>query len=368
MVYCDLHHTLHMRTALFLGAGASAFAGLPTTVELMDSVRKRVRNEKGGRGMSQTIERIIHNDDYTDVEKLYDGIDGMLRLPNDTPNTKPIFDVLCDSDGMFQQTLDELRHTQSIINDVLFESFVIKSIVDNQIVQMYDMVRSIVNARGAGEFLVFTTNYDNVLERYCHKKNLSIVNGFVEGGRGIFIWADRWSTGATNYMRMLKLHGSTFWHEDVDGKIVESGVSAPRGGKKDMIIAPTEGSKDYGDEPFHSLFERFKKEIDGVDVLLVIGSSFRDTEINKIIKRRLDEGMILISVSPSAPEDIMRISDAEHQPVVDWNNSQFAVLDSKIALCDKKFGPDTIKDVSSTLNAVFMYFLDIKAKKSRIVS
>ncbi len=341
-----------MKTALFLGAGASAFAGLPTTVELMDSVRTRVSNEKGGRGMSQITKTIIDKGDYSDVEKLYDGIDRVLRLSNDTPNIKPIFNVLHGSDNTFKQTLDELRHTQSIISDVLFESFVIKSIVDNQIVWMYDMVRAIVNDSSADEFLVFTTNYDNVLERYCYKKNLSVVNGFVEGGRGIFIWADRWSIDATNYMRLLKLHGSIFWHEDVDGQIVEAGVPAPRGGKKDIVIAPTEGSKNYGDEPFHSLFERFKKEVDRVDVLLVIGFSYRDAEIVGIIKNRLKKGMALISVSPEAATDITRISNAEIK-TTDFNGQTIKTAGEGIVLVEQWFEPNNIDVVRASLKAAY---------------
>ena len=74
--------------------------------------------------------------------------------------------------------------------------------------------------------------------------------------------------------------------------------------------------------------------------------------------------MLLISVSPSASSDIKRISAAKHKPV-DWDNSRFVVLDSKIALYDKKFGPDTVEDICSTLGAISLYLLTLKAEKNR---
>ena len=341
-----------MRTALFLGAGASAFVGLPTTKELMNKVRTRVKNEKDGRELSQITKLIISDGYYLDVEKLYNGIDRMLSLRHDVPNLVPIFNVLHGSDPTFKQTLDELGHTRSIIRNVLLDSFSIKSNAHNQIVQMYDMVRSVMNDGGTGEFLVFTTNYDTVLEKYCDMKRLDVANGFKPKGRGAFVWADKWSADTANYMHLIKLHGSIFWHRDADGNIVESGVVASRDADHDIMIAPTEGKKDYSKEPFSSLVNHFEKEIGDVDVLLVIGFSYRDDDIVDIIKDRIKDGMALISVSleDEAETDIARVSEDKIE-TVDINGHTLKTIGGRIMLVEQEFGPSNINRVRASLEA-----------------
>ena len=341
-----------MKTALFLGAGASVFVGLPTTVELMNGVRKRVKNtEKDAYNLDNITKTIINNDHYKDVEQLYDGIDQMLRLRDDVSNIRPVF-LTVEANSQLKSTIDALRRVRLVIRDVLLESFTIKSNTYNTIRQMYDAVRSVMGDGGAGEFLVFTTNYDTVLEKYCDMRSLDVVNGFKHEGRGVFVWSGKWSTDAADYMHLVKLHGSIFWHKDADGKIVETGTVAQRGYKQDVMIAPTEGKKDYGEEPFHSLVNHFRKEIKKVDVLLVIGFSYRDKEIVKIIKNGLDNGLALISVSRNAGTNIARVSDGKIE-TVDINGQTLKTAGKGIVLVEQEFVPGNIGVVRASLEAAY---------------
>ncbi len=354
MVYYGLHHMPHMRTALFLGAGASAFVDLPTTTELMDEVRARVKNTgKDAYNLDSITETIINHDHYKDVEKLYDGIERMLHLRDDVSNIRPVFLVM-NANGLLTNTINALRRVHLVIRDVLLESFIIKSDSRNSIRQMYDMVWSVIGDGGMGEFLVFTTNYDRVMEEYCDKKDLVVVNGFRQEGRGVFVWRDEWSTDADNYMHLIKLHGSIFWHENVDGDIVEGTMVAARDNKKDVMVAPTEGAKDYGREPFSTLWKRFEEKIEKVDVLLVIGFSYRDKEMVKIIKDRMEDGMALISVSLEPAADIKRVFDANIETVeVDGQTLQTA--GNGIVLVKQRFEPDNIGAVRASLSAAFKF-------------
>lgn len=357
-----------MKTALFLGAGASAFANQPTTKGLLKSVQERVGAQQGGAGHDY-IMRVIKDGTYSDIEKLYDGIEQAIRTAKN-PNCGPIIAGIRDHDTALthQEIIDKLTELLSTIRNILLESLVIRSDYHESIKHMYDKTRSAIKIKGSAELQVFTTNYDLVMEEYANKAGYEIVNGFKPYGYMSSIWSDVWDPHKERSMHLIKLHGSINWYSDADGNIVETGSVTQRETDNDIMIAPTEGAKNYGRRPFPTLLKRFEESMKKVDMLLVIGFSYRDDEITEIIKRRLDEGMLLISVSPSTSKDIAaRISDAEPQPV-DWNNSQFSVLDSKIALCDKKFGPNTIEDVRSTLDAVYMYFLDIKARESRTVS
>ena len=341
-----------MKTALFLGAGASAFVGLPTTVELMNGVRTRVKNtEKDAHNLDNITKTIINDDHYKDVEQLYDGIDRMLRLRDDVSNIRPVFSAV-EANGQLRSTIDALRRVRLVIRDVLLESFRIKSDTHGQIVHMYDTVRSVMGDGGTGEFLVFTTNYDTVLEKYCDMKDLDIVNGFSEGGRGVFVWSGKWSTDAADYMHLVKLHGSIFWHEDADGKIVETGTVAQRDYKQDVMIAPTEGEKDYEREPFHALWEHFRKKIGKVDVLLVIGFSYRDREIVSMIKDRLKDGMVLISVSRNAGTDIAHVSDGKIETVY-IDRQTLKTAGKGIVLVEQEFTPGNIGVVRASLEAAY---------------
>lgn len=346
-----------MKTALFLGAGASVFAGLPTTIGLMDGVRTRVKNTgKDAYNLDNITKTIINQDHYKDVEKLYDGIDRMLRLRDEVSNIRPVFTVV-EANSALKNTIDALRRVRLVIRDVLLESFAIKSNTHNTIRQMYDMVRSVIGDGGTGEFLVFTTNYDSVLEKYCDKKDLDMVNGFRQEGRGVFVWRDEWSTDAADYMHLVKLHGSIFWHEDADGEIVETGTVAQRDYKHDVMIAPTEGAKEYGRKPFPALWEHFEKKIEKVDVLLVIGFSYRDDEIVGMIKDRLKEGMVLISVSPSTVADVSRAFTTKIE-TVEIDGLTLKIAGGGIVLVEQKFEPSNIDVVRSSLAAAYKLIQD----------
>ena len=343
-----------MKTALFLGAGASAFVDLPTTKKLMGRVRKRADGVRvDGRSLSNITKLIVTNNDYTDVEKLYDGIDRMSRIRHDIPNLGPIFGVLHGSDSIFKRTLDELGDVRSVIRDVLLESFSIKSDAHNPIVQMHDMVRSVINDGGTDELLVFTTNYDTVIETYAHMVGLEIVNGFTDGGHLSMVWADNWNHSTDKpSLYLVKLHGSINWYEDADGNIVEAAGIPQRDADHDIMIAPTEGSKDYGRKPFPALMQRFKESLRDVDVLLAIGFSYRDEEIVNIIKDRLDDGMALISFSPDAAADIHRVSDADVVTIL-TDSPVIKTAGAGIALIDREFGPETINDVRPLLEVAY---------------
>ena len=356
-----------MKTALFLGAGASAFADQPTTKELLKRVQEQVGAQQEGAGHDY-IMRVIKDGTYSDIEKLYDGIEQAIRTA-ENPNCGPIIAGIRDHDTALthQEIIGELTALLSTIRNILLESFVIRSGHHGSIKQMYDKTRSAIEIKGSTELQVFTTNYDLVMEEYASKAGYEIVNGFKPYGYMRSIWDDAWDPHKERSMRLIKLHGSINWYSDADGNIVETGSVTRQEEDNDIMIEPTEGTKNYGRRPFPTLLQRFEESMKKVDMLLVIGFSYRDAEITEIIKRRLDEGMMLISVSPSASKDIVEICGAEPQ-TVDWNNFQFPVLDSKIALCDKKFEPNTIENVRSTLNAVYMYFLNIKARENRTVS
>lgn len=296
--------------ALFLGAGASRFINMPTTNELMKEIKEWVRGREGEPYRDQNVQNlvvsIVEDETYTDIEKLYDAIEDVIRL-TEHPNCKPIVDkiVLPAGGGIsLENSVPELKEMLAHIRDIVLEKFVINSReYDEKIKQMFDKLQHILVESGMKDFKIFTTNYDMVIDEYRDIYDFELVDGFKEDGRHRSVWTGSWEPQSTKTLLYLtKLHGSVNWYRDSTNRIIQFGGKAEA--DKSILIAPTEGRKDYTVDPFSTLLKHFEEELENVKTLVVIGFSFRDDDINEIIRRRVIQGMQLIVLSPSATDDI----------------------------------------------------------------
>ena len=351
---------------MFLGAGASAFALQPTTTGLLKLLRSRVQQRKNDPNRNDIlqahVEHIVNSKMYNDVESLYDGIQTMIDT-HDNRNCGPITERIQHHDNEDQYTLtheqvsNELKELQFTIRETLLDSFKIKPKIPELIVEMYDAIRYVMENNEIGEFWVFTTNYDLVMEAYAKKKNLEVVNGFGPPDDMIKEWTGTWKPNTDKPpLYLAKLHGSIRWYRDV-GVITEAGVTARRNVEDDIMIAPTEGAKRYDGEPFSTLMDCFRNVVQDTNILLVIGFSYRDEEIVRIIKNRLAEGMTLISISEGATDDIHRVAgkDVEIREI-NASTGLNVVVDSRIILCKQSLASDTIADVTTALEDAYELF------------
>lgn len=336
------------------------FASHPTTVELISYVRGRVEKRSSephrNKQHQNYIMGIVNNDQiYKDVEKLYDGIEQIINT-NTNRNCRPINNgTRYGPAGIpHKEVVDEFTQLRSTIHAILRESFTITEDNIPKIKQVYDGVWSVMENNGTDKFQVFTTNYDGLIEEYCNGTSRDLVNGFKPYRHRTGVWSNAWDhDGNKPALYLTKLHGSIFWHKDADGKIVETGSVQPGGADDDIIIAPTEGTKNYDDEPFLALMNHFREALEEIDVLVVVGFSYRDEKIVDAIKRRLKDGMTLISISPTAKRDIeQRVSDDESKPVK-VDSLELALTGSGIVSYDIQFLPQTIKDVKAVLEAAY---------------
>ena len=347
-----VHHV--MKTALFLGAGASAFIQYPTARGLMELLRNRVQNGEAG-GMGEIINHIIEG--YDDIEKLYDGIDRLLNMRHDAdhdiPNIGPIIHTLYDKNSSFKATLDELKGLKSVINDILLESFKFNTSNIESVVRMYDMIRKSIKGDESDGLQIFTTNYDTVIEEYAREIGFESVNGFQYRESKDNVWVGRWDTRTHRKpLYLTKLHGSVDWYEKNE-KIWEADDVRQRPAGSSVMIAPTEGPKDYSRKPFPELQRHFEDEIAKVDVLLVIGFSYRDEYVVDVIKKNLDRGMNLISVSPTSMQDIKLVDTEVPKPILTFTGSSFSAIDYRIVLINEKL--ETSDHMYTSLYDAFYY-------------
>lgn len=345
-----------MKLTLFLGAGASAFISHPTTVELLDRVQKRVDLNMPTEQKKFT-ENLFLASDLEDVEKLYDSIDNIINLKDHITNTitDKIYYDAPNGPIRYEIIVYELEKLKSTIREILLSAFKISTENLGKIPIMYNRVLSAMYAQ-TDDIRVITTNYDKVIERYCERhQNLELVDGFNPtpnaDGR---VWNGTWEPKTNKRcLYLTKLHGSITWQKD-NNTIIDQKTPGIRDIDDDIMIFPTLGPKNYSEFPFPELMNNFEKTLNDTDVLIVIGFSYRDPQINELIIRRLADGMKLVSISPT-PEDMNRMLATKGEPddiiIEDFAFKHFKHLGAHAFAYGQKFDINTIDEICIAINA-----------------
>ena len=319
-----------MKTALLLGAGASVFVEMPTTKILVREVLDRVLHREKWESPEAKLlaENIVKSHKDKDVEKLYDAIHSMIdtekqhqivveyktelggeKLPREirAPELSHLTKTTVkDETSDIDETIKTLESLETIIRNTLLYSLVVRPEYFDAVVFTYNELFKSVSRN------IVTTNYDNVLETYCEQAKLDLVNGFKRSHLGDRrTWDNVWE-GEENSLHLTKLHGSITWQKESDDVVLEIGRPGLRDTDMDVMIAPTLDEKDYGDGIFPQLMSRFKTVLGETELLIVIGFSFRDSGINRILRsclKRTDENrnpMKLLYVDPE-PEGLLEL-------------------------------------------------------------
>ncbi len=359
-----------MRVALFLGAGASVCAGMPTTKEFLKAYWSHIIDAqlKAGGGdcdIRKCIRDIIVECKNNDIEKLYDGVDRAIDF-YESQNCLPIAEQLVKDNMDCATIADALKSLRSDIQKCLRRAYSSGGYVRGKLWNLplnnayvdegvWNAIWDVIKGAGADKFEVFTTNYDWVMELYAEDHiGLILVNGFTQHRRGDNFWTGEWNDPGEPALYLTKLHGSLSWYRDRENRIVEPDIPEESDAYHDIMIFPTEGPKDYAGEPFTRLMERFRDEMKEVDTLIVIGFSYRDEEIVDVIKKELDRGMVLISLSPDAVADIRRVTEDTPESV-EISGQTLLVIGRKVVLVERKLMSETISETCAALAAAFKF-------------
>jgi len=129
--------------------------------------------------------------------------------------------------------------------------------------------------------VVFTTNYDPAVEKFCASQNLRITDGFVNDEQAQeYIWDrsafDDFSGSPEKSLVLFKLHGSASWHSE-NGRIIKGPptyIVADPDYQNVMIYPATRKVAIF--EPFFTAYDYLERCLDNAESCLVIGYSFRD--------------------------------------------------------------------------------------------
>lgn len=154
---------------------------------------------------------------------------------------------------------------------------------------------------------IFSTNYDLFIEKSIDKLSKENRLIFNDGANGYF----KRYLDSSNYNRvvsykglndnyineipsinLIKPHGSVNWKNDNDNIIVKNEVTSDP-----VIVMPTghEGQTTFLNNHFHEMLRIFQLELDkSQSVLFIIGFSFQDKHIAKMVKRALQNPELLV--------------------------------------------------------------------------
>lgn len=324
---------------LFLGAGASVDAGLLTTQQITNHLKNFSRYSI--RPTAKLIEKLFRvlqeelayslgvNIDYIDFETilgvLIDGSEG-----RNIYSKKHLLATLIES-GLGDLDLD--RIIQAI---TLYIQGLCLRTID---VEYLDVL---LNAVWDNEGTIATLNYDNCIERRHSELNRPFNTGFKNHGK---IWKWEGFNSGENGTELLKLHGSVGWLRqalDIEDTYSISHymifhsdpimiplystakweTSERKAGVRILMNIGIAKEQLYITPPFDELFSRLRRNLHNSDIVFIVGYSFRDPAINRMLIEAIKVHRVPIIVINPSVEELLKTN-----PVVKALNN-FGVLTS----------------------------------------
>ena len=279
-----------MKSALFLGAGTSVIAGLPTTAMLMDDLKIKHQHNP--------IFSFLADYRKFDVERLDAEIETFLNYKDTTILNHEI--RMRDKKWTLYDFKEHLKQLRVDIRDLLFEKL---SPSRDKIALFQQALEPILKLPIDIQY-VFTTNYDILVEEACSNMGIGVIDGFHKRESDLrAVWSNYWKP-RQEAIQLLKLHGSVnWWREQQTGNVFKESTVSIHTSDLDVLERPTLIRKSYDDPVLCQLFDRFKQTLQDIDFVIAIGTSFRDKIIVKQLRRSLRKNAMLFAISPDAAKD-----------------------------------------------------------------
>ena len=295
---------------LFIGAGASAPIGFPTTKQFMKEIGlEPVDVAKLGKVTEHTavLQKIYAS--LPPKNKDLEGILDYLRIIND-PTSIIGINILKEQINVIsgitpeiikavgttiKKFLDVTKILEEDIKKQLFKFYIFQTTKHKAITQK--IYRPIIDlflveqifGKEINELPVFTTNYDLVIEnlmRMSFMRNYEFIDGFrtEHGSRALVFSIDEYEkTIQRPTIKLFKLHGSlNWWNRNEDNRIIQfpdltSYIDDPNY-EGPVMIYPA-GYGPYPRDEFHIMHDYLERYLTNAEVCVVIGFSFRDIGI-----------------------------------------------------------------------------------------
>jgi hypothetical protein len=345
-----------LKCVFFLGAGASVPFGIPTMTEMVANFE--VKTNEPNYGLGYVVQEIKNRlKDYRSFD-----IEALITVLQDIINYDTVAETIFDRPSLYFYTPTEYRtfvsSVRSLGNRYQNEAKQMLADVKNFVIEScsfkdspfeiytelfsrghekygWDYGQKIRLGRTKGiENIIFTTNYDLVLEAYCSHLGLTYENGEKHGGI-LSLRSDNvelYSVGM-NLHQICKLHGSINWYTDEHGTMrwssepVKTGKTTSLGHKveKELLIYPAFTKYTFR-EPFYTMFHQLRYYLVTCNRCYIVGYSFRDEDILGLFHDAMmvNKSLLLTIIDPMA-ETIARDKFALYEGRISCISEAFSV-------------------------------------------
>ncbi len=290
---------------VFLGAGASALAGVPLTRGFVSTLRQHLQ-DRGLRDALPHYDRLVRfltefnhgraepgvsGDDEPDIEAVYEAL-VRLAAPEEDAFLRSREDLPVPAEAAQQLRLATERH----IREKAF-------LAPDQVGYLDELVA----LRNRGQVVVFSTNYDTGMEAFCERHHRRWEDGFR------LRWDPTVFEDADVDFCLHKLHGSVLWYRDELGGYFRSPLRPTEtdgvplrwfgGACEPLLVYPAR--KSAQDAPYAHGLAQLSATLGAPETqvtLLVLGYSFRDEHLRQVLfdAARSNDRLTVVLVDPNA--------------------------------------------------------------------
>jgi len=301
----------HAPVILLTGAGASAPLGLHPTKPFLRyflngpfrQLERKAESERAGEMQKVLLNvRLLASPENVDIERILSVLE---RNVNDVERLK--------ADRAF---IDTVTYGQVGALETFIQcSQRVRDTIYQEVIKHYDTIDTRAAAslykplfidfrqwlgqvpRVGSTVPLFTLNYDRAVEAAASQLGLDLVDGLQEE---VGATERRWSRAAfENYKEskdrptvvLVKLHGSVRWGRTADNAIVQlpSGVGHNPGDLRQVVLYPNDQLKPMHVDPFWTAYRIFRQCLNHAYLVVVIGCSLRDQEIQTALADAMDD-------------------------------------------------------------------------------
>lgn len=323
------------KVVFLAGAGLSASANLPTSIELADGFKQFIESRGDGAKGSKRL-KLLH---------FY--IEGGIRLQRAKLGFDPSTPVNIEEiaiaarhllareasplapfiSGWQPHLLSMLAEEPSLLDDYsecFFHHLKAElAVPSREQIAFLDRLASI--AEDLHGLDVFTLNYDCCIEEaittFCHeRRDFELIDGFGPNGWQPDLYK-REQTDVTA-LRLYKMHGSLDWVNSAEYGLVSLRTIDPDKAEELYGLPPHlvfgTDVKLTGEQPFFSLAHLFFEALSACTLVVAIGYSFGDGYVNSLIEQcsRLNRKMRILLINRSAAEMVEKNPLLAGNPIV----------------------------------------------------
>lgn len=286
-----------MNTLLITGAGASAELGVPAMHSMLEEFREMLRPRQEFRNAVAQLETLLIGKTDVDMEDAINEVETLCV----TSRTLRALERMGD-----ERQWDRVIELRSEAE--WFVQHACERIDSQRATRMWERL---LKAARFETLQIATTNYDRAIEIAAEAAGVELDDGFERfTGRE---WAEwRGFDGADRGMRLLKMHGSTDWYRRIESETdvvklrhampLYGGVSLRLNGADrevgSALVLPTR-EKLTTLHPYPDLTYRLHASAGVADVVVLLGTAVRDSELRAVIRARQNASNKWLYVSRS---------------------------------------------------------------------